>query len=333
MGGWGFSRAKDMVVKQILKLVVAVVLMGALLWMVDWSEAGELIRRLQWWVLIPLLVVMVFELGLSALKWLSALRMHGLHYRFGYLFRTLCAGYFFNNFLPTAVGGDAYRVYRTLPSDGYRSRAISAVMVERLTGFAALLTLGAVGALFLLGGPARIAETYLVVYILGGIAGLAGLGALYAGWFRGLTERLKHLKAVDAILHNLGRLATARRGWVEQALMSFFFQAISIGIVYWLFMHTGEPLGYWECALITAAAGLAAFLPLSINGIGITEGSMVGMALALGVGYDQALLVALVRRMMMFALSLLCGLVYLTEGRPSDTDETAGPNGAQAPSL
>ena len=51
-----------------------------------------------------------------------------------YLFRTGCFAYFFNNFLPSAIGGDVYRIYRTLPPDGDRSRAVSAVLVERVVG-------------------------------------------------------------------------------------------------------------------------------------------------------------------------------------------------------
>jgi uncharacterized membrane protein YbhN (UPF0104 family) len=110
-----------------------------------------------------------------------------------------------------------------------------------------------------------------------------------------------------------GRLARARRGWIEQVVISFAFQAISIGIVYWLFSITGESVGFWECALITAAVGIAAFLPLSIAGIGLMEGSLVTMAVALGVGYEPAVFVALARRMLMVALSMFCGLVYLVD--------------------
>ncbi len=307
--------------KPLAKIVVACVLMSILLWLVDWQHAADVLHRLHWSVLVPVYGLMIFFLVLSTVKWSSALRMHGLVYRFGYLFRVMCTGFFFNSFLPTAVGGDAYRVYRTLPAEGYRSTALSAVLVERLTGFAALLTLGAVGAVLLLETP--IAQLYLVVYLAGGVAGLAGLAMLWAGWFAPLARRLGHLKAVDALLHNIGHLARARRGWVEQAIISFVFQGLSIGLVFWLFVLLGHPVDFWQCALITAAAGIASFLPLSIAGIGVMEGSIVAMAVALGIGYDEALLVALLRRFLTLALSLLCGLVFLAESRRDEITAAA----------
>ena len=297
---------------RLVKIAVTCILMGVLLWIVDWQQMTALLVGLHWSVVALLYGVLIFELVLSTVKWSSALRMHGIHHRFGFLFRTLCTGYFFNNFLPTAVGGDAYRAYRTLPNDGYRSRAVSAILVERLTGFAALLTLGAVGGVLLF-DQSPVARSYVVLFVAGSVAGLAVLGALFAGWLRGLVERFTHLKAVDALLHNAGRLARARRGWIEQVVISFAFQAISIGIVYWLFSITGESVGFWECALITAAVGLAAFLPLSIAGIGLMEGSLVAMAVAFGIGYEPAVFVALARRMLMLALSMFCGLVYLVD--------------------
>jgi glycosyltransferase 2 family protein len=314
---------RDLLVKRLLKIGVASGLMTVLLWMVDWQQMSKLLAGLHWPIVGAVFGVMLVELVLSTLKWSSALRMHRIRLRFGFLFRTLCAGYFFNNFLPTAVGGDAYRVFRTLPHDGYRSRALSAVLIERFTGFAALLTLGAVGALAYYGVSA-VARSYLLLYAAGTAAGFCMIALLYTGWLGGLAQRFAHVKAVDALLHNADCLVQARRGWIEQAVLSFVFQTISIGILYFLFMMSGEDVGFWQCALIGAAAGIAGFLPLSIAGIGLMEGSLVAMAGALGVGYDQAVFVAIARRLLMFALSFFCGAVYMIDSRYDPTAAEAG---------
>jgi uncharacterized protein (TIRG00374 family) len=314
-------------VKRFLKLAVAGILIVVLLRGFDFSEAAALISRLHWWALAIALLAMIGEMLLSAWKWSRALTMHGMEFPYGYLLRTCCTGYFFNNFLPTSIGGDAYRVLRTLPTDGYRSRAVSAVLVDRVIGIGALLSLGAVGAVVV--RDIQVAHAYLILYTLAVAAGLVLIAAMYFGWFRALTERLRHLKAVDAIEHNLDRLSKARAGWVQQIVLSVAFQCSSIGIVYWLFMQTGDTVPFALCALIAAAAGTAALLPLSINGVGLMEGSFVAMAAAVGIDYDQALLVAVVRRLIMLTLSLLCGLVYLAEGRPAATDATSEAAGIQ----
>jgi glycosyltransferase 2 family protein len=298
-------------VKRFLKIGVALALVAALVYGVDWNEARGLIGRVTVITFIVVAAAMLVELALSAVKWSWALRMHGLVFDFAHLFRAICTGYFLNNFLPSAIGGDAYRVYRTLPPDGYRSRALSAVIVERGTGFGALLALGALGALALTETAA--ARAYLIAVSVGGVAGLAILFALSRGALTWLKSRLSRLKLVDAIEHNIGMLTKARGEWIYVIALSFAFQATSILILYWLFMQLGFSVSLQQCALMAAASGIAAVLPLSINGVGLMEGSLVGMAIALGVDYDSALLVAVVRRLMMAVTSALCGVAYVLE--------------------
>jgi uncharacterized protein (TIRG00374 family) len=267
------------------KFVVAAVLLSALAWNIDWERAGAVVGRLHWWTVAVVLGGMALELLLSVAKWSLALNMHGLAFPFGYLFRSLCAGYFLNNFLPTSIGGDAYRVYRTLPAEGYRSRAVSAVLVDRVSGFGALLTLGAAGAAAV-GGDSAVARAYLALFVGGGSAVAGLLLALRFGWFRPLANRLRHLKAFEAAAHNVEHLKQSPKAWLRQVALSFTFQTTSVAIVYWLFAQTGEPLPFARCALVAAAAGMAAVLPVSINGIGLMEGSFVVTAVALGAGYD-----------------------------------------------
>lgn len=301
--------------KRSLKVVVTLALIAFLLANVDWTQGRLLAQKLTWSTVAVVLLAMCTELAISVWKWSRALVMHGLRYPYGYLFRAVCTGFFLNNFLPTSIGGDAYRVYRTLPSDGYRSRAVSAILVDRATGIGVLLTLGAIGAASLFTTSA-IGRAYLSIYFSAVVAGFAVMFALYSGWLRPLTRRLRGHAAFDALAHNVTLLRRAGPAWVQQISLSAVFQLISVSIVYWLFHRISADVSFAKCALMTAAAGFAAFLPLSINGIGLMEGSFVAMAVALGVDYDQALLVAIIRRLMIAFLSLLCGVVYLLEGRP-----------------
>lgn len=146
------SRARA---RRSIRYIVAGLLIAILLYRVDWSDATRQISLVSIPMLASAFAAMGIGLVISAWKWGWALRLHDLRYPYLFLLRTLCIGFFLNNFLPTAVGGDAYRVVRTLPRDAYRSRALSAVIIERAMGFMALIALGAVGAL-------RLADRYEV---------------------------------------------------------------------------------------------------------------------------------------------------------------------------
>ncbi len=298
--------------KRLIKSLIAVGLIAVLVLRMEWREILPTLARIPPWMLVAALGIMVWELVVSTWRWSVALRIHQLRFEFTYLLRALTNGFFFNNFLPSAIGGDAYRVYRTLPPDGYRSRSLSAVFIDRVSGFAMLLVLGAVGALYL--SPHEpIARAYLLFFIAGGVGGAFGLFALQRGWFKFLTSRVRHTALFDALQHNWRHLLDGGVLWAPLIGWSLLFQSTSILLIYWLFILVGHPQPLSHCALMGAASGLAALLPLSINGIGLMEGSLVAMAVALGADYDAAAITAIVRRLLMFTLSLLCGLGYLME--------------------
>jgi PAS domain S-box-containing protein len=298
----------------IVRIVVAGGLISLLLSGFDWSETEHIVSVASVPLLLGGFVAMTLTLVFSAWKWNWALRLHDLRFGFPFVLRTLSIGFFFNHFLPTAVGGDAYRVLQTLPRDGFRSRALSAVIIERLVGLCALLVIGAVAAL-------RLRETRGVMqeylYGLGAALALSTIAvlALRSDWIRRTSLRWHSVPAVRALHHNLGLLQTHPREWSGLILGSFAFQLLSIGILFVLFGALGTNATPAQCAVIAAMVGLAASLPISINGIGVMEGAFVATAVALGIDFEHALLVAFLRRAMAIVLAIPCGALWFMQGR------------------
>jgi dihydroflavonol-4-reductase len=299
---------------RIVRLIVAAGLIALLLSRFDWSETEHIVSIASVPLLFGAFVAMTLTLLFSAWKWNWALRLHELRFDFPFVLRTLSIGFFLNHFLPTAVGGDAYRVLQTLPRDGFRSRALSAVIVERLVGLCALLIIGAVAAL-------RLMETRGVMheymYGLGAALALTTIAvlALRSDWTRRITLRWHSVPAVRTLHHNLGLLQTHPREWSGLILGSFAFQLLSIGIIFVLFGALGTNATPAQCAVIAAMVGLAASLPISINGIGVMEGAFVATAVALRIDFEHALFVALLRRAMAIVLAVPCGALWFMQGR------------------
>jgi uncharacterized membrane protein YbhN (UPF0104 family) len=298
-----------------LKIALTVVLLAVLISNARWADSRVYIDQVSGVMSALSLALLGLGLAVSTLKWSYALRLQSLKYPFWHLFRALCGGFFLNNFLPTSVGGDAYRVYRTLPQDT-RSRAVGAVVVERVVGLVALLILGSIGAI-LVEPRATITVIYIKALLVGAIAFAficAAFGFAYrCGWLAMPfnTSRMVRI-VVDRVMH----LRRDPNAWLMLAALSFAFQTISISVIYLLFQDVAAPVSWLQCALITAIVGVAALLPISLNGLGLAEGALVGAALSLGLNYDQALVVAIVRRVLAMCLSVLCGIFYLTAQHP-----------------
>ena len=315
----GATRPARVNAGKVLRYCVAGLLITLLLRRVNWSDAAAEMSRISLWPLACAFLAMGVGLVVSAWKWNWALRMHDLRYRFPFLLRSLCIGFFFNSFLPTAVGGDAYRVLRTIPRDRYRSRALSAVIVERAVGLLALMAIGGIGALKL-AGQYTLARNYCFALLAVLAAVAAVFFALEGGWLERFAHRWRRVAAVDAIHHNLALLRYRRREWLGLAVGSFAFQAISIGVIFLLFIAVSSSATPSQCALIAAAVGLAAALPISVNGVGVMEGALVAAAVALGLDYEEALIVAFSRRALAVCLAVPCALLWLMEARHASDD-------------
>jgi len=261
--------------------------------------------------LTPALAVLVIatfaaQLAISSWKWQWALRIHRLDYPYPFLTRVLVIGFFLNNFLPTSIGGDAYRVYRTLPPAPPKSRAISAVILERLIGFSALLSLGLAGAIALYPSNA-LARGYVL------LAACAVAAALVIFLFIG--PRLLRTSKLAPITDNLRTICAARGEWVPLIALSFLFQVQAVLVLYALFNALGQSVTLAQAALIAAAAGIATIIPFSINGLGIVEATIAGTAVAVGASYEAGLVIAVLMRLLLLPLTLAAGLLYAFEPR------------------
>jgi glycosyltransferase 2 family protein len=295
-----------------IKAIVTAALIALLAAIVNWHELQLNLRRVEWQATVIVVGIYGVQFFTSGWKWQSALAVLGARLPAGFLIRIYCIAHFLGQFLPSAIGGDAYRVYRTMPLVQPRSRALSAIVIDRLVGFAALLSLGALGALALQ-RVRLIADAYLAALVLAGGGALLAVLIANRGGFRRVTARLRAFAWFQAVLADYGQLQQARGKWLPLIGWSLAFQAISVSVLYILFQGVATPVPWAECALIAAAAGAASILPISINGLGVVEGSLAGTAVALGVNYEHALVVAVLARLLVAPLSLICGLIYLAE--------------------
>ncbi len=298
---------------RVLRIASGLILLALLAYSVDWQALPRHFARLSWQGTLLATAALGASFIISPWKWQVALAIHDLHFELRYLIARNGVGFFLNNFLPSAIGGDAYRVISTWPQTGYRSRAVSAVVIERIVGFGALLAIGNLGALAL-SAHSAIARLFMALTALGAVVGTALLLAAHAGGLNVFRQRFSHLGFIDAIRHNVQYLRHAGSKWFALVAISLLFQAIAIANIYILFRSLGTPLPWAICAMLGAVAGLAAVIPLSINGLGVVEGSFAGTAVALGVDYEAALAVAVLIRLLVLPASLVFGLLYALDG-------------------
>jgi hypothetical protein len=227
---------------------------------------------------------------------------------------------FFNNFLPSNIGGDVVRIGDTVRLAGSKTLATTVVVADRAIGLMGLVLVAAVGATMewmtsgRLGSsvwPSTLWAGFLIgaVVLAPALVSPAGVGRL----LRPLT--IIHPTWVGGRIDNL-TATLARFRDRPGALGACFAGAILVQatfVVLYLTMAWALKLDVtpWDLAVIVPLAMAVQMLPVSVNGFGVREATFSLFFARLGLGFESALLLSLGTQALMMAFSLSGAAVYI----------------------
>lgn len=306
------------------KAVLSAVLLGGLIASADLGAVWSVGRTAH----LPLLVLafLQFLIGyyLTAARWRVLLQAQGTQLGLGYLMQSFAVSVFFNNFLPSTVGGDVVRIYDTSRAGGSKVSALAALFLDRLIGLFAL-------AMFALAGLAlsrgfRQENVFFIPVVLA-FVGLTLAMVLMAFYFpprilSSLTSKMEKLPKWSG-RRVVGRLLDATflvRGKTELLFSTFGLSVLLQGNVILFHFLVGRsidlPLGPADYALIVPLALVIMAIPVSINAVGLREGVFALLFGFHGLDLSHALAFSWLIYCQTLLRGLLGGVVYLLRRGP-----------------
>lgn len=295
------------------RIVLSMLLLGLLFWRFDWGGLLQVIQRGQWGYLIGPVLCFWAGFWLSSLRWQAVLQGMQISQRLAYLFLLNLKGYFWNNFLPSTVGGDGYRFLEL--SRLYPTRR-AAVLLDRVYGYLTLLIvhLLLLPALFplLVGQPVVLAIEAGVIVVM--VVFLA-LWRVRHGW-------MVRVSAWEHRLAEIGRraarvLATMERQPGATVARSLLYSGGFVGlngVALWLYLRAlTVQLPFLPVLFASTLGALLGALPLSLNGLGLMELALVLALSPLGVRREEVLLAAFLLRGINLVMAVPGGVLYLWE--------------------
>jgi glycosyltransferase 2 family protein len=264
----------------------------------------------------------------SSWRWHRLLRMQQVTMPLLAVTESFFVSLFFNNFLPTNIGGDVIRVRDTARSAGSNTRAMTVVVADRVAGLLGLFLFAAVGGAMMARDqlPFSIAWVWLA---LGGGIGASVVALLIPSLLTGLLTPFGGLKhgwigaQVEALAGSLVNFRAAPGGLLAVLVSSVVIQAAFILFYEAVAKALGVQVGFFEMALIVPLAGLIQLAPFSVNGFGLREATFTVLFGRVGVSAESALLISLEATALILAFSLTGAGAYVL--RPSSpADERGG---------
>jgi glycosyltransferase 2 family protein len=303
----------------LVSLLVTFALTAFLFLELDVTAFKNGLRRVDYWVLAPVVCLHGLSWVVRAIRW-RVLLLPVCSVPAGNLFRLVMIGAMISSIVP-ARAGEFWRAYALGSEAGVsRSTAFGTIVVERvLDGFTVAL-LAATAALFIgPGGSVALLVVSAAVLFVGAFAALAlfirseRVRAFSMRLGLSLTpRRYRAFVATQFELFNTG-LSTIRTSRTLASALLLSFLAYGVDAVgYWLlgssFGFDVEPFGY---LLVVAVGNLAVALPLSIAGIGPFEFFVQQSLTAMGVSSSVALAYALLLHALTLVFVSLAGLASL----------------------
>lgn len=270
-----------------------------------------------------LLAFLMFFLGylITALRWRMLLLAQGVNARIGFLVQSFMVAIFFNNLLPSTIGGDIVRVYDSWRLGNSRSGAASVVVVDRLMGLLALASY----ALITVMAARQLTDLVpaLPALVLGATLAVGGLAwfvffaprRLYQSLEQYLDRRTTQPWRIIAKISSAFSAFRGRRDLLVRTFGLSLLLQLNV-IVHFIIVSWALGIDIPVLAMFTMIplSIFVTMLPVSINGIGLREGVFVFFFSAYGIDAVEAIAFAWIALGFVMLQGVIGGILFATRG-------------------
>ena len=308
-----------------IKLCVSVGLIAYLGSQLALNDLAGIFAQMRPDLFVGAVLFFVLSNGLGAVQWYLLLRAQDLLVSFRQALIFYFIGVFFNNVLLGNIGGDALRIYNIRRLTGRASGGVAATFMDRFIGLFSTCSLALVAYPLI----ATVERVWLVSVLLPVLLGLIvllamGLSRRIGAFLEGLIVRLLPAQVGELV----GKLRQSIVVYRHRVGLLFAVWLISVGVqssrilVYWmagLALGMDPGLVYFVC--FQPVAAVLAALPISIGGLGVREGTLVGLFSSVGIGRELSTAMSLLGYIAGILASLLGGIAFVVRQIEPATDE------------
>jgi len=275
----------------------------------------ELIKRANLFLLILAFSLHAIGIYISAVRWgIIIKKQENSSYPgvFNLVKFYLVAG-FFNLFLPTRFGGDISRVIDSKTSVESYTKSFSVILVERINGTFILFLFSFLSSLYyiLLGRESYI---YKIGFLFGGV-GIIGTVLFFSPLLGKFLSLLKFFP--ERIFSKLNLIEEAvkvirkdKKILLEITLLSLILQ-INVILHYFLIgLALNIKISFISYFVFIPIVLIILIIPISINGIGLRDISLVEAFKSFGISASAAVAFSTIDLLFMILLGIIGGLIF-----------------------
>ena len=277
-----------------LTLLLTGLCLAYILWQLNVGRTIDILLDAHIGWFLGAVAVMIGGVPPMAYRWKKLLEARGIRESFGWLNRAYLTAYTAGQVLPSAVGGDAYRIYETARRHPGRLGEMSAiVLLERALGGVATLTLAAIGFALALGHYDVGAYLWIEgAFVLGTIV-LAVMFFSHSARgllrrFVPLLRRLRLERPLRAVYEGVHVFRGHVRLMTGVFVLTLAVQTVRVLAIWMTGRAVGVELSPRPYYVMGPLLFLVLLVPFTVNGIAVREAFFVSFLGQLGVDKEAA---------------------------------------------
>jgi uncharacterized membrane protein YbhN (UPF0104 family) len=266
------------------------------------------------------IAVTFFQIFVGVLRWREVSAECHAPLAIGQAMRFNLIGAFFNQTLPSSIGGDAVRLWLVARAGAGWRAATYSIFVDRAVGLIALAIIIVASLPWsynLIADPrGRSALLFVDFASLGGGLGFLILGRLRWPWLTNWWGT-HHLHACAVIANHV--IFSRERG-PKVAVLSLLVHVLAVVVAWCVVQSIAAPVGFGEIFQLVPPVMLITMLPISIAGWGVREATM-GLAFGYaGLMTNEGVNVSLLFGSVAFIVGAFGGLVWISSAEKATRD-------------
>ena len=305
---------------QTLRLLITILTFGALLYWIRPREIVSAFANVLWFWVIVRIVPYAASLWIQARRWEMFLGLEGITIDTNRLFRRIWMSRFFAQMSPGSIGGDIFRIVESRDFSTSRMAVARSVLLDRLVSFVSLSLYTAFACLAWawwshwprLGSIAGVGAVISIILLLMLASALPGRITRWS------ANRLRAGRVRTFLVHLAESLSDlgGRPGLLARAgLITVLFNLTWATSSYFGFLALDQRISPLLVITLIPVVYAVTVLPISINGLGVSEGVFVLVFTAAGLEPAAAAAVAILLRVTGLLMSSFGGLLYVVERR------------------
>ena len=142
-------------------------------------------------------------------------------------------------------------------------------------------------------------------------------------WIRKHIKKVKYFhKSFENLTDHMEDYKRNKSKTLEVSIISLFYHLLAIIRYFVLILAVGGRCPFWAVAIVASLSVLVSLIPISLNGIGLLDGSFVYLIGFYGVDREESISVMLLNRVLLIIVSVVGGMLYIMENRSMNHTKT-----------